>query len=144
MAVTVKSIKMYRGVFEDKAGVLAGVLEPLAGAGANLQIVMGYRMGTEGQAAIELFPVTGKKAVAAAQAAGLAAMTMPTLLIQGDDRPGLGHAISRALADAGINIHFLVVQVLGRRFTAVYGFENEADARKSAGLIKKAAGAKKK
>ncbi len=143
MAVTVKSIKMYRGVFENKPGVLAGVLEPLAGAGVNLQVLMGYRMG-EGQSAIELFPVAGKKAVAAAHSSGLAAMLMPALLVQGDDRPGLGHAMARALASAGINIQFLVVQVLGRRFTAVYGFENEADARKSAGLIKKAAGPKKR
>jgi hypothetical protein len=143
MAITVKAIKMYRGTYENKPGVLAGVLNPVVGAGANLQILMGYRMG-EGTAAIELYPVAGKKAAAAAQSAGLAAMTMPALLVQGDDKPGLGHAIARTLADAGINLQFLVAQTIGRRFTAVFGLENEADARKSAGLIKKAAAPKKK
>ena len=56
----------------------------------------------------------------------------------GDDRPGLGHAMARALADAGINLVFLVAQVVGRRYSAVFGFEREADADRAAGLLKKA------
>jgi len=39
---------------------------------------------------------------------------------------------------------FMVAQVVGRRFSAVFGFENEADAGKAATLIKKAAPGKKK
>src|SRR4029453_17826005 len=107
-------------------GVLASTLEPLAGAGADLQLVMGYRFpeGHE-RAAIEGFPVAGKKAAAAAEAAGLRAFELPCLLVEGDNRAGLGAAIGRALADAGVNIVFLVAQVLGRRFTAVIGLEND-------------------
>ena len=48
------------------------------------------------------------------------------------------------MSDAGINIAFMVAQVVGRRFSAVFGFENEADTKKAAGLIKKAAAGKKK
>ena len=38
---------------------------------------------------------------------------------------------------------FLVAQVIGRKYAAVIGFENDADAIKASALIKKAAGKKK-
>jgi len=142
MAMTVKLIKMYRGTFENKPGVLAGILEPVVATGVNLQILMGYKLA-EGQAAIELFPVASKKVAAAAEKARLTPMTMSTLLVQGDDKPGLGLAFAKSLADAGINMQFLVAQTVGNRFTAVFGFQNEDDARKSAALIRKAAARRK-
>jgi len=51
----------------------------------------------------------------------------------------LGSAISQAIAGAGINISFLVAQVVGTRFSAVIGFEDEEASRKASGLIKKVA-----
>ena len=79
------------------------------------------------------------KLTASAQGAGLTASTIPTLLIEGGNKVGLGHAITKAIADAGVNLSFLVAQVIGRRYSAVIGFENEADAEKVGTLIKKAA-----
>ena len=73
-----------------------------------------------------------------AREAGLRPSETPTLLVHGDDRPGLGHAMARALADAGINVVFLVAQVIGRRYSAVFGFESAADADRAAGLLRKA------
>jgi predicted amino acid-binding ACT domain protein len=105
-----------------------------------LQVVMGYRHpGDESKAAIEVCPVTGKKSLTAARAAGLAASSIPTLLVEGDNQPGLGSAISQAIAEAGINLSFLVAQVVGTRFSAVIGFEDEEASRKASSLIKKVA-----
>ena len=138
MAVKVKSITLWRREVDNRPGALAETLSPLAGAGANLQVVMGYRYpGDEGRAAIELYPVAGKKVSAAARAAGLTASSIPTLLVEGDDRPGLGYALARSLAGAGINLSFLVAQVIGRRYTGIFGFESATDAQRAAGLIKK-------
>jgi hypothetical protein len=124
--------------------MLAATLAPLAAVGADLQIVMGYRYpGNESRAAIEVYPVSGKKATAAAQATGLAVSSIPTLLVEGDNRAGLGAATAQALADANINVSFLVAQVLGKKYCAVFGFETEAEANKAARLIKRAAEAKK-
>ena len=39
---------------------------------------------------------------------------------------------------------FIVTQVVGRRYSALFGFENESEANKATALIKKAAPAKKK
>ena len=139
MAIKVKSITLWRREVENSPGALAGTLEPLARAGADLQVVMGYRQpGGEDQAILELYPVSGKKAATAAGAAGLSASTIPTLLVEGDNRPGIGHAMARAIAAAGININFLVAQTIGRKFSAVFGFETEADAKTAAALIKRA------
>jgi hypothetical protein len=145
MPVTVKRITLWRVESENRAGVLAQTLKPLAEAGVDLLIVMGYRYpGASDKAAIEVYPVAGKKAAAAAASAGLAATNIPTLLVEGDSKPGLGHAIAEAIAAAGINMGFLVAQVIGRKYSAVFGFESEADLKKASQLIKKVTAAKRK
>jgi hypothetical protein len=139
MAVSVKKAILWRGEVDNHPGMLANTLQPLSEAGADLQVVMAYRYhGGENKAAIELYPVSGKKAAAAAQTAGLAPSSISTLLVEGDNRPGLGHAIAKAVGDAGINMSFVMAQVVGRRYSAVFGFENEPDASKAATLIKRA------
>jgi hypothetical protein len=144
MAISVKNIVLWRKEVDNRPGALADTLAPLAGAGASLQVVMGYRFpGHESRAAIELYPVAGQKATNAARSAGLAAASIPALLVEGDDRPGLGHAVAKAMAEAGIDLDFLVAQVLGKRYRAVIGFATSDDATKAAGLIRKASTAKK-
>jgi hypothetical protein len=141
MAIAVKKITLWRREVEDRPGMLAQTLEPLANAGANLQVVMGYHMG--GKATIEVLPVSGKKVIAAARQAGLAASGPPSLLVQGENRPGLGHTLARAIADAGINIHFLVAQVIGNRYSAVFGFGSDDEATRAAAILKKAAASRR-
>jgi hypothetical protein len=144
MAITVKKITLWRRESGDRPGLMAETLRPLAAQGTSLKVAMGYRQPGGSTAVIEVSPVSGKKAVAAAQSEGLAASAIPTLLVEGEDRPGLGHALARAIADAGISLDFLVAQVVGRKFSAIFGFGNEADARTAASLIKKAGRAGKK
>ena len=145
MPVTVKNITLWRKEVENKTGVLAQTLEPPVKAGADFSVVMGYRYpGNETKAAIELYPVSGKKVAAAAAGAGLAASSIPTLLVEGDDKPGLGLAIAEAIAGAGVNMTFFVAQAIGRRFSAILGFETEADAKTAAPLIKKATASKRR
>ncbi len=145
MPVTVKNISLWRKEVENQMGTLAHTLEPVAKAGANLHVLMGYRYpGEETKAAIELYPIAGRKVTAAASEAGLLASSIPTLLVEGDDRPGLGLAIAQAVSAAGINMTFFVAQAVGRRFSAVLGFESEADAKTATPLIKKAAASKRK
>jgi hypothetical protein len=138
MAVTVKEITLWRREIENQPGTLAGVLEPLAKSAADVQVLMAYRYpGDETRGAVEVFPISGKKATAAAQAAGLAQAGIPALLAEGSNRAGLGFEATRAIADAGINLAFLVAQVIGSKFAAVYGFDTEADRRKALSLLKK-------
>lgn len=141
MPVTVKSISLWRKEADNKTGLLAQTLEPLAKAGADLGVVMGYRLpGNGAKAAIEVYPVSGKKVTAAAAETGLAATSIPTLLVEGDNKPGLAHKIAQTIADAGGDLTFFVAQTMGRRYSAVIGFATEDDAKKAATLIKKVAG----
>jgi hypothetical protein len=105
---------------------------------------MGYRHPEGGaKAAVEIYPITGKKSVAKAQEAGLAASSIPALLIEGDNKAGLGHKIAQAISAAGINMAFLIALVIGKKYSSVIGFESESDANASAAIIKKAVTAKK-
>ena len=144
MPVTVKKVALWRRELDNRPGALARVLEPLARAGTDLQVAMGYRLpGDESRAAVEVAPVTSRKAIAAAQGAGLQPSGIPTLIVAGDNRPGLGFAISQGMAEAGINMAFLVAQAVGRRYAAIFGFESDADADRAAAIIRKASSARR-
>jgi hypothetical protein len=137
MAVTVRRITLWRRDVDNRPGALAQVLEPLASTGTDLQVAMGFRIpGQESRAVLELAPVEGR-AIGAAERAGLSRSDIPTLVVEGDNTPGLGLHQSRALAGAGINIAFLIAQVLGRRVSAVFGFETPADADRAAAVLKR-------
>ena len=145
MTTTVRSIVLWRKEIKNQPGALASNMEVFANAGADLQIVMGYRYpGNQAKAAVELSPIARKKLVTAAETAGFKASGIPTLLVEGDNQPGLGHAIAEAIADAKINLDFLVAQVIGRRYTAVIGFEKAEDAKMASTLIKKTTTRKRK
>ena len=137
MAVTVENVTIWRKEVMHKPGELARALEALAKAGADLKVIMAYAEKDRG--IIEVGPISGKKVTDAATKAGFAASTKPALLIEGDDRPGLGFEIAKAIADIGVSISFDVTQVIGKKYSGVYGFQSEEFARKAAEAIKKAA-----
>jgi hypothetical protein len=144
MPVSVKEIELWRKELTNQPGALAAALEPFAKAGADLQIVMGYRYpGEPRKAAVELYRIDGKKATRAAVEAGLSASTISAILVEGDNRPGLGYDIAKAIADAGINLDFLVAQVIGKKFSAVIGFETASGKLHAIPLIKNAAAKKR-
>ena len=137
MALAIKKIMLWRAEVDNRPGALASTLEPVAKARVDLKVVMGYRHpGAEGKAAIEVFPISGKKAAAAGSAAGLSAAEIPALLVEGDNKPGLGYSVAQGIAAADVNIAFFMAQVIGRKFAAVIGFETEDDATKAMPAIK--------
>jgi len=139
MAVSIRKITLWRADVAHRPGALAELLEPLATAGADLQVLMGYRVpGQKEKAVVEVAPLGGRRLGSAAESAGLRPGGSPTLLVLGDNRPGLANRIARALADTGVNIAFLVAQVVGRRYSAVFGFDSEADLDKAADRIRAA------
>jgi hypothetical protein len=113
---------LWRKEVENRAGILANAPAPLAHAGTDIHVVMAYRFpGQESKATIELYPVTGKKSLTAAKEAGFSAAAIPALLVEGDNRAGIGYATAQTISDAGINIDFVVAQVVGRKYSAVFG-----------------------
>ena len=81
----------------------------------------------------------GKKAQEAAQNAGLArADRLATLRLEGNDKAGLGSKITRAIADAGINVRGVSAMAMGGKFVAYIGFDSAEDAERAAKAIKSA------
>ena len=135
MALTLKEITLWRRNMANTPGTMARVLEPLSGT--DLTVVMAYRIPGQGsQAVVELFPVTGKRATARAQASGLVPADVPALLVQGTNRAGIGFQTTTAFAEAGINLAFLVTQVIGTRFSSIYGFDSDADRGQAIQILK--------
>jgi hypothetical protein len=52
--------------------------------------------------------------------------------------------MSRAIADTGVNISFMMAETIGRRFSAVFGFQSDADAAAASKVIKAVAKPRKK
>jgi hypothetical protein len=139
MAITVKKTVLWRKELDNEPGTLASALEPLAAISADLRLVMLYRFPGTHKGAVEVHPISGKKPTAVAKKIGLAASSVPVLLIEGDNRIGLGYSFAKVIGDAGINVSFLMAQVTGRKYAAVFGFENDGDATRAATLLKRVA-----
>src|SRR5947207_12173810 len=99
MPLTVKRITLWRADVQNEPGVLSRILEPLAAAGADLQVVMGYRFPTTPErSAVELYPVSGRRTTAAAGEAGIAAADIRSLLSEGGRTARCGGDVVEARA----------------------------------------------
>ena len=129
MALKVTRVAVWRGDLRDAPGGLADALEALAAGGASVDFVIARRNDNQpGIGQVFVTPVKAKRATTAARAAGLSeAANVPTVRVEGTDRPGLGSRITRAIADAGVNVRGVSAAVIGNKFVAYIGLDTEAD-----------------
>lgn len=136
MSVYIKRVSFWRAEMSNKPGNLARILAPLAKSKTDLEVLMGYRFpGNETRAAVELFPIETSGERAAAKKAGLAKAAIPAFVVTGKNKPGRVYAIVDLLSSAGINLAFVSAQAVGKKFSAVIGFEKEADAAKAEAIL---------
>ncbi len=140
MAVSISTVEVWAGNIQDQAGSLADVLERIAGTGASVDCVIARRHPDRpGAGDVFVSGAKGKKAQDAAGSAGLRrADNIATLRIEGSDKPGLGSKITRAIADAGVNIRGVSAMTLNGKFVAYIGFDNAGDADRASKAIKAA------
>lgn len=138
MAIKVKKAVLWKRDLENRPGTLAESLKPFADAKQNLQIVMGYAYpGEHDRSALEVYPVDGSKGEAAAKQAGLEPMSHTNcLIVEGDDSVGLAYLMAENLAQKNLNISFSVIQVVSKKFLAIFGFESSQEADTAAEVIK--------
>ena len=137
MSIRVRKVVVWRTEVENRPGEMARALEPLAQQ--DLDLVIGYQ-----GAVIDIAPVVGKRATTAAESAGFKPLPTSTILVEGENRPGVCFTIARVLGDAGISMDSVVAQVAGKKYQALFGCTSDADAKKAASLIKKAVKATKR
>lgn len=124
---------------EDKPGGLAAKLEALASAGVNLEFIIARRAPDKpGTGVVFVTPIKGAKQTKAAEAAGFRkSNSLHTLRLEGTDKPGTGARITKALADAGLNLHGLSAAAIGKKFICHIALDTEEDAAKAARILRK-------
>ena len=130
MAVRIKRIRLWRTEVPSRPGALAEALEPLAQGNADLKVIRGRATpAAAGRLTIEVYAGEG--------AAGFSLVPSTTVLLQGDNRPGLAYAVANAVAWAGIGVRDLDAEVVGMRYSAILTFNSEDDAEKAVAVIRK-------
>ena len=139
MAIEITKVDVWVAEMTDRPGALAEKLDILANAGANLEFMVARRAPDKpGRGVVFLAPLRGAKQAAAARAAGLKkAKTMHSLRLVSPDRRGTGAKITAALGEAGINLRGVSAAALGRRSVTYFAFDNAADAKQAARILKK-------
>ena len=139
MALKVRKVDVWTGTIDDRPGGAAAALHALSEAGANLEMVLARRTPEQpGKGVLFVSPVKSAKAVNAAQGAGLGKpVGIHSLRVEGGDKPGLGAAICRALAGAGISFRGLTAIALGRKFVSYVACDTEEDAVRAVQVLRK-------
>ncbi|HZM33546.1 MAG TPA: ACT domain-containing protein [Burkholderiales bacterium] len=138
MAIKATKAEVWVVTLEDRPGGAAAKLEALAGAGANLEMVLARRTETPGQGVMFVTPIKGAKAMKAAQEAGMAKPAhIHSVRIEGGDKPGLGAKIARALAQAGISFRGMSGVAIGRKFISYIALDSAEDQARAIAALKK-------
>jgi hypothetical protein len=140
MALKVTKTKVWVAEIQDQPGGLATCLETLAQAGANLECLIARRHTNRPRTgAAFITPLKGRKVLTAAASLGFhAAKRISTLKVEGDDLPGVGAKIARAVAGVGVSMRGATGSVIGRKFVCFLGFDTMVDADKAAKAIRRA------
>jgi len=140
MAYSIRKVDVWAAEIDDRPGGLAEKLAALAKAGASLEFIIARRAPDKpGRGVVFLTPVKGAKQKQAASEAGFGTTSsLQSVRVEGSDRPGLGTKMTRALADAGINLRGISAAALGRKSVAYFAFDSADDAGNAIKLLKKA------
>lgn len=139
MALKVSKADVWAATIDDRPGGAAEKLETLSRAGANLEMVLARRTAEQpGKGVMFVTPLKGKKAVEAAQQAGMGKpVSIHSVRIEGGDKPGLGSKIARALSDAGISFRGLSGVAIGKKFVSFIALDSAEDQAKAIAALRK-------
>ena len=139
MKLKVSKTDTWASTIDDRPGGLADKLAALAKAGANLEFVIARRAPEQrGSGVVFVTPLKGAKQVKAAQAAGFQkTASLHSLRVEGVDKPGVGAKMTKALADAGINLRGFSAAALGKRYVTHLAVDAAQDAAKAAAVLRK-------
>ena len=137
MSFKMQRVHVFHGEVEDKPGGIAAKLKKLAEAGAHLEYVYSQRsLNKGGVGHLYVAPLHGPTEMAAAREAGMHPVTEPIVMrVEGDDKAGLGGRLTQAWEMAGINLHGLVMSVIGGKFVGYVTFDSVGDANKAATIL---------
>lgn len=138
MANRVQAIEVWAGDIQNKAGMLARVLEAMATAGAQLEFMIARRV-TDHTSRVFLAPIKGKKQVEAAGDVGLVrAKGMFAICVEAANRAGLAAQLTRAVAAKGVNLRGASAAAIGNKARIYLAFATKGDMQQAMTVVKKA------
>lgn len=140
MAIKVSKAEVWAVSISDRAGGLAERLEPLAKAGASLEMVFARRTPeSPGQGMLFVTPIKGTKAITAAQQGGMGKpQSIYSVRVEGGDKAGLGAKIARTLGEAGVSIRGLSAIAIGKKFISYIACDSADDQERAIAALKRA------
>ena len=137
MSFKMQRVHVYHAEVDDRPGGISGKLKKLAEAGAHLEYVYSQRSADKpGMGDLYVAPLHGSNELAAAREAGMHEVSEPIVMrVEGDDKAGLGGRLTQAWEMAGINLHGLVMSVIGNKFVGYATFDSVADANRAATIL---------
>jgi hypothetical protein len=137
MELLVERVDVWAASLKDEPGALAAKLAGLAEAGADLEFVVARRSPEKpGTGVVFVTPLRGDAEVQAATDVGFnVTQRLHCLRIEGDNQRGVCAAVTRKLADAGINLRGLSAAVIGKRFIIYIALDNLETANKAAKVL---------
>ncbi len=140
MPYTINKVVVWAGDIPNRPGTLADVLAGLTNAGVQLEFMIARRVN-ENTSRVFVAPIKGVKQQRAASNAGLVrASGMHSLRIEGPNRAGLGEALTRAVAEKGINLRGVSGAAIGRKATIYLGVESEKEMKEAMRVVRKLLG----
>lgn len=137
MSFKMQRVHVFHAEVDDKPGGIALRLKKLAEAGAHLEYVYSQRsVDKPGVGDLYVAPLHGAQELNAAKHAGMHEVPEPIVMrVEGDDKAGLSGRLTQAWEMAGINLHGLVMSVIGGKFVGYATFDTVADANRAATLL---------
>jgi len=138
MKLEVTRVDVWVAQIKDQPGALAGKLAALRDGGASLEFMIARRAPEKpGTGVVFVTPIKGAKALAAARKVGFRkTKSLHALRLATTDKPGLGAAVTLALAEAGINLRGASGAALGRKAILHLAFDKSADATRAMKALK--------
>jgi len=139
MKMNVQRTDVWAATIDDRPGGLHEKLAVLAGAGANLEFVISRRTPDQpGEGVVFVTPIKGAKQTRAAEDSGFRRTDrLHSVRVEGTDKPGIGAAMTEALADAGLSLRGVSGAALGRQFIAYLALDTAEDAAIALETLKK-------
>ena len=137
--MNVQRTDVWAATIDDRPGGLHEKLAGLAEAGANLEFVISRRTPEQpGEGVVFVTPIKGARQTNAAEQAGFRKTDrLHSVRVEGMDKPGVGAAMTEALADAGLNLRGVSGASLGRQFIAYLALDTADDAALAIQTLKK-------
>lgn len=139
MKLNVAKENVWAATIKDRPGSLADKMDALAAVGVNLEFIIARRQDAKkGIGVVYVTPIKGPKRELTAGKVGFhKTRSLHSLRVEAADKPGLGAAVTRAVADVGINLRGFSGAALGRKCILHLAFDKATDAAKAARILRK-------